>query len=491
MTAKVEQPFQPSIEGERKDKRPGPRGWPGRGGGRVGYVEAPPEYRGTTVQVCGLWPFIAGSGTPMVGVPLGYSTGHQTVCSDPLSWFSRAKLISNPSVLILGIPGLGKSSLAARMAVGLAGYGHLPLVFGDLRPDYADLILALGGNVVKLGRGQGTLNILDPGRAAAAARRLTGTGRRQLLADAAGRRLNMVSALIGLNRQGLVTDQEEAILAAALEVLDKHHRPGNGILPHLIDVLEAKPPEVMAITLDRGEEKYRAAVDPLQISLQALCRGAMGDTFAHKTSVPISLDAPLSIDISGIDQADSKLQAAVLLAAWSEGFGAIAATQALADAALEPQRHFFVVLDELWRVIRAGRGMVDRIDALTRLNRSTGVGMAMITHSLADLISLPDAADRAKARGFAERAGYLICGGLPAGEMSALREVVGMSDAEQRMVTSWSTPASWDPEAGMEGDPPGRGQFLLKVGGRPGVPVKVVLTAAELAVSDTNRRWRA
>src|SRR5690606_27092595 len=51
--------------------RPGPRGFSGAGGGRVSYVEAPPEWRGTTVQVCGLWPFSAGSGTPMVGVPVG------------------------------------------------------------------------------------------------------------------------------------------------------------------------------------------------------------------------------------------------------------------------------------------------------------------------------------------------------------------------------------------------------------------------------------
>ena len=37
--------------------RPGPRGWLGRGRGEDVLVDAPDEYRGTTVQVCGLWPW--------------------------------------------------------------------------------------------------------------------------------------------------------------------------------------------------------------------------------------------------------------------------------------------------------------------------------------------------------------------------------------------------------------------------------------------------
>ena len=97
----------------------------------------------------------------------------------PISWFARAGLIANPSMFVLGKPGLGKSSLIRRMAIGLCGFGVQPLIFGDLKPDYVDLIGALGGNVVALGRGQGALNVLDPGAATAAALRLTGAARRK------------------------------------------------------------------------------------------------------------------------------------------------------------------------------------------------------------------------------------------------------------------------------------------------------------------------
>src|SRR5690606_14365565 len=129
--------------------RPGPRGFSGAGGGRVSYVEAPPEWRGTTVQVCGLWPFSAGSGTPMVGVPVGRElSGGATLCCDPISWFQRAGLIHNPSCLVLGKPGLGKSSLIRRMVLGLTAYGTYPMILGDLKPDYVDLITAMGGQVI-------------------------------------------------------------------------------------------------------------------------------------------------------------------------------------------------------------------------------------------------------------------------------------------------------------------------------------------------------
>ena len=44
----------------------------------------------------------------------------------------------------------------------------------------------------------------------------------------------------------------------------------------------------------------------------------------------------------------------------------------------------------------------------------------MISHTMADLMALPDEHDRMKARGFVERAGMVLCGGLPQSEMPRL-----------------------------------------------------------------------
>ena len=53
--------------------------------------------------------------------------------------------------------------------------------------------------------------------------------------------------------------------------------------------------------------------------------------------------------------------------------------------------------------------MVDRVDVLTRLNRQRGVGLAMISHTMSDLLALPTDEDRTKASGFVERAGMVVC----------------------------------------------------------------------------------
>src|SRR5690242_3142563 len=122
-------------------REPSGLGFPGPGGGRASWVETPTEYRGTTVQVCGLWPFGTGSTTPMIGVPIGRHLYHgATVCFDPISWYTRARLINNPSVFIESEPGMGKSTAVRRMVLGLAARGVTPLILGDLKPDYAALV---------------------------------------------------------------------------------------------------------------------------------------------------------------------------------------------------------------------------------------------------------------------------------------------------------------------------------------------------------------
>lgn len=472
-------------------RRPGPHGWRGRGGGASTYVQAPAEWRGTSVQVCGLWPFAAGSGAPVVGVPLGHHlhTG-ATVGCDPISWFERGNLINNPSAFVMGLPAYGKSTLVRRMVLGLTGYGVMPLVLGDLKPDYVDLVEALGGQVVRYGPGRAKINVLDPGEAHAAAARLTGQARVEVLADAHQRRLEMVVALSNIWRKRPPESISVQILDRALHVLDDT-ADRVPVLGDLLNVIQDGPESVRAVAVDRGDKnRYQEITRDIEVDLVGFTSGAaFGDMFSGHTTTPLHLDRPAVFDVSSLGEAQADVKAAALLSCWSYGFGAVNIANALADAGLQPQRHYFIVMDELWQALRAGEGMVDRVDALTRLNRQKGVGQVMISHTMSDLAALPEL-DQKKARGFVERSGMVILGALPEDEMPKLSGAVKLARAEQDLLTSWTTPTSWGSSADAEASPPpGRGKFLIKVGGRPGIPLNVALTSVEQGLHNTNKRW--
>jgi hypothetical protein len=72
--------------------------------------------------------------------------------------------------------------------------------------------------------------------------------------------------------------------------------------------------------------------------------------------------------------------------------------------------------------------------------------------------------------------------------MQMLTQVVPLSASEQQLLQGWQDPPAWTAGASAA-EPPGRGCFLLKVGGRPGIPMRVRLTASEHAINDTNKRW--
>ena len=88
---------------------PAPRGWKRPGGGYASHIAPPPTWRGTSNQVCGMWPFPLGAGIPLVGSPLGKHllTGG-TVCADPISHF-EAGILNAPTLTVLAARGLERA----------------------------------------------------------------------------------------------------------------------------------------------------------------------------------------------------------------------------------------------------------------------------------------------------------------------------------------------------------------------------------------------
>ncbi|HVB46450.1 MAG TPA: hypothetical protein VNF47_27585 [Streptosporangiaceae bacterium] len=464
-------------------------GWRITDGGRAAHVSAGPEYQGTTTQLCGLYPFVAGSGTPTAGTPVGrHQLWGEVVCLDPLAWL-RAGLVTNPGMFVLGQPGTGKSALVKRLVTGAVAAGTRALILGDAKPDYAPLVRHVGGQVIRIGRGLDKINPLDAGPLGAALTRLTGPHATQLRWEIRSRRLALLMALATLIRGTPLCNAEEVVLGRAVDLLDdRNSGRTEPTVTDVLSVIEEGPDTLRSATRTSTPDRYRARTADLVFTLDLLCSGSLAGVFDGPTSQPIDLDAPaVSIDLSAIRAAGDKLLTAAMLCTWSYGFGCVDAAAALADLGAAPPRSYLGVMDELWRALRGAPGLVEHADSLTRLNRARGMASIMITHSLADLDALAAEEDRARARGFMDRSAITVLAGLPPRELDRVNEITPLTGPERALVASWSAPESYQPGARH----PGRGKYLIKTGERLGIPVQLTLVGPERELYDTDQAIRA
>ncbi|MCX4091158.1 hypothetical protein [Nocardia sp. alder85J] len=481
------------------------RGYAGEGGGRMNVIGRPVEYRATTAQVAGLWPWSVGAGAPLIGTPLGshLHTG-APVCFDPMNWFMRGSFITAPSLFVLGLNGFGKSSLVRRIVLGGVAQGITPLILADVKPDYRRLVEMVGGQVIDLGYGHGKVNPLAAGVLGSIVPLLDDLPALQLqvMQELRARQVTLIAGLVELVRGARVADFEETLISTALRIL---YREGSDFAPdrppimdNLLDVIVDGGDELMLDAGADNPDEYQEAIKGLRRSLRALTQGPFGAVFNGQTTTPIDTSSvAVCIDVSHIPNGDKKLKAAVMLACWADGFASVEAAHVLADAGMGPQRYFQVVMDELWQVLGLGDFMVDRVDELTRLQRAIATSLIMISHTIKDLQALGSEAAIAKALGFLERARAKIFGALPPEEIKRLDSTVPFTSAEEEMVTGWSAPQALTGEALKPGQArppaPGTGKFLLKVGEdrRPGIPFHMEFTPSEQdsGIHETNQRF--
>ncbi|QBI56339.1 hypothetical protein [Streptomonospora litoralis] len=465
------------------------RGWRHRGGGVAVNIPHVVEYQATTAQACGLFPFVTSSKPPSVGTPIGRDLlSGEVVCLDPMAWL-RAGLVTNPGCFVLGQPGTGKSTFVKRLVTGAVAFGSQAIVLGDTKPDYTELISHLGGQVVRIGRGLDRINPLDAGPLGGITGRLSPVEREKLRWEVRSRRISLLMALCTLIREDRITNAEEVVLGAAVDLLDE--RLAGSREPTVVDVLkvvEEGPDSLRAFARADGGERYDNRVDDLVFTLRLLCTGSLAGVFDGETTNPLDMESPgVSVDISRVGAAGDKLLTAAMLCTWSYGFGMVDAASVLAEHGAIRRRSYIGVMDELWRALRGAPGLVEFADSLTRLNRSKGMASVMVTHSLSDLEALANEEDRAKARGFVDRSAITVLAGLPPRELAWVNRITPLTGPEQGLVSSWSSPDSWQPGARH----PGRGKYLIKTGAeRLGIPVQMSLTRDELALYDTDQAIR-
>lgn len=463
-------------------------------GGRCSWVEAPPEFAATSAQTAGLWPFCVGTSSPLIGAPLGRNTDNgSVVCGDPISLFIRGT-VSSPSAFIMALNGRGKSSVAVRICLYLSSLSFVPLILGDLKPDFVGMVKEINGLVIRVGPGVGSINPLDAGPLWNRIEELPVARGNELRSEIHTRRVNTVRGLLELARgRSLDVEKQEptvlsmAIRMAATRAEAQGRQP---LLGDLVAIIREAPSEMQAVTLSEDGTEFLAESKSLVKGLIGLLEdGPFQDVFCKPTTQQMEVDRPACFDVSGVDISDEMMRAAIQTVCWAYGQSTVSAAKTLSEAGLEPERHHMMIMDELWQTLRASELLVHQIDALTRLNRQKGLGQIMITHSMKDLTLSTDQLSKI-ARGFVERSSVKFFGGLARNEMELLEEIMPLSQREKDLLVEWSAEGATDPRTGRSLPPPGRGRFMMKLGeDAPGVPFKMNLTATEHRIHDTNVAW--
>lgn len=498
------------------------RGYAGKLGGRWGMVPQPPESFSTSVQACGLYPFGAGSYRPVDGAPLGEDLITHTAIATDHEALYRAGHITSPSMYLFGINGVGKSSTAQTLILGMVGRGMAPAIFDPIKGEHVAMARALGSDVWEVGDGAGKdrLNLLSPGPLGAAANRIGGVIGEELLTLALKKAVTLTQLCVDVARGAPSSAMENLVIETIVQTaIDRNPRPATR---DLVDVFMHPSERMLAKSGHRDAESFWqrfSGENGLGETLRTLVDGEMGVLLGGTDSIEFTPGNPAGFcfDTSSINESNTKLLSAAMLSTWSLGMDAIDAHWELAQhesrLAEEAQQAgeqyepavrwggYTTLMDEFWYPMRACPGMVDHVDKLSRTNRSKGTAELKVTHSTKDAESLPNEEDRTKARGLAERSGVIGLMALARTDLKELSKVRPLTEKEIDLVAGFSADPGWAggriedalvarSDDGKLPPPPGAGKILLKLPERIGIPVQVRQSPTQRRYHVTDKRYR-
>ncbi|WP_022919698.1 ATP-binding protein [Ruania albidiflava] len=409
-----------------------------------------PRHQDTSAVLAGAFPFLAEGGLGSQGVFVGqdlYSGG--SFVYDPWVLYANG-VITAPNLVLAGIVGSGKSSLAKSLYTRSLGFGRRVYIPGDPKGEHSAVAEAVGGRAIKLGHGlPSRLNPLDEGY------RPSGMSDEQWLATVTSRRRDLIGALTETVLARPMTPLEHTAIDAALAATMR----GNDvpILPMIVDHL-----------LDPDDDADGRLQEDGRIvghALRRLVRGDLAGLFDGPSTEVFDPSLPMiSLDLSQVTENSTLISALMTCSsAWMEA--------ALLDPA-GGQR--WVIYDEAWRLM-SQPALLKRMDAHWRLTRAYGIANAMIFHKVSDLDNVGDegSAMRGLANSLLANAETRIIYRQESDQLGPTSAALGLTGTEQALL----------PTLGV-------GQGLWKIKGESYV-VQHQLHPAENRLFDTSSRASA
>jgi type IV secretory pathway VirB4 component len=359
-------------------------------------------------------------------------------------------VITAPNVVVAGIVGSGKSSLAKSLYTRSLGFGRRVYIPGDPKGEHTAVAEAVGGRAIKLGHGlPSRLNPLDEGY------RPAGMSDEQWTATVVSRRRDLIGALTETVLARPMSPLEHTAIDTALAATMR----GNAvpILPMIVDHLLAPAHD------DDGRLKEDGRM--VGHALRRLVAGDLAGLFDGPSTEVFDPSLPMiSLDLSQVTENSTLISALMTCSsAWMEA--------ALLDPA-GGQR--WCIYDEAWRLM-SQPALLRRMDAHWRLARAYGIANAMIFHKVSDLDNVGDqgSAMRGLANSLLANAETRIIYRQESDQLGPTSTALGLTGTEQALL----------PTLGV-------GQGLWKIKGSSYV-VQHQLHPAENRLFDTSSRAAA
>lgn len=372
-----------------------------------------PRHQDTSATLAGAYPFLAEGGLGSDGVFVGqdlYSGG--SFVYDPWVLYARG-IITAPNLVLAGIVGSGKSSLAKSLYTRSLPFGRRVYVPGDPKGEHTAVAEAVGGRAIVLGHGLATrLNPLDEGY------RPSGMSDESWASTVASRRRDLIGALAETVLTRPLTPLEHTAIDTALtEVVRSNDVP---ILPMVVEHILAPA--------QHADPDGRLAEDGRLVghALRRLVAGDLAGLFDGPSTVTFDPTLPMiSLDLSRVTENSTLISVLMTCSsAWME------------SALLDPnggQR--WCIYDEAWRLM-SHPALLRRMDAHWRLARHYGIANMLIFHKLTDLENVGDqgSAMRALANSLLANAETRIIYRQESDQLGVTAGALGLTGTEQKLL---------------------------------------------------------
>ena len=392
----------------------------------------------TTHQAQALFPGQFGKALPSVGVVWGTNILDNSVFAFDAFAYYRRQLITNPSMLIMGEVGKGKSSLTKLFIGREYEVCQRRVLVLDPKGEYDKLAKIF--NIPRIN-----------------------------LSPSSGYKINPLEAM-GLNTEDLIRHRVMIISALASITLKRDLQPNevialtsvcfflsqSAILADFVK-LASNPSDELISHFDGGKEKFTSSIEAVSDAIKTLVIGDLGSLFDDKTTIPIDRDSGGIVDLSLVYDHPELL--APLMVIVTSMFQKIIFTN---------KRPTILALDEAWRVTTDNKSL-EFLRSTIKLARALSVQVMLVTQHLGDFDVESDNS-KVKAVNLLSDIGMVVSFAQPRDKVEVTGELLDLNSKQKQILSSLP-----------------RGQAMVIIKDQQSVAiVDVEISQFELGMVDTN-----